>query len=491
MKVRSVEREVAIKFLKGKKMDVDRAHKLLTNYQNMIRVRHFEKVTVKDVAEELRTGKMYIPGGTDRNGAQIVVIDATKHDPTKFSHEETIRLAFYTGQKATENPAVWDHGLTLLVNMSGYTWVQWDLALQRQILSLFTENIPARVKNILLFDPPWWIATIVRLVSPFLKEKMRNRLQIVNKDRLRNFIDATHIPIVFGGNCMYDHEAFVAECAETERQKEDYLREMELGNQETREATVQKTPEMTMEAVLPAEEARLLESEREKARALIAERLQQLKESVPRNKLTDSKDFINLLRYRSTRLSIDMSLCLNTIQPPRPPPKDGEKPSPIEEVPGESYEPEVMRERMRRDIEARIAERNPEGGFGGSPLFDWKDDVEDGRGKSRTSKVPTVSVTSRIMVQPPAPEMEMERAPSPEMEMEQPPIMVDGPSPPPSPAPAPPPLSPSPSPGPFLSESTPSPVPKLPKRRPPRRRSNESVSHRNAHLDSSYQIQPS
>lgn len=364
MRVRNIDRLTAMKFLMGRKMDVDRAHLLLTNYQRIILERHFESVVVTDVAKELKSAKMYIPGSTDRNKAQLLVIDATKHDPAAFSHDDTIRLAFFMGHKVTERPSVWEHGLTLIVNLSGYTWAQWDMALQRQILGLFTDNIPARVKNILLFDAPWWISSLVRIVSPFLKQKMRERLQLCDKDNIQNWVEAANLPVQFGGRLQYDHEGFMERCIEDIG--EDQFRHKLHLNTEGREITAvpieelfEVLPESLLSKKIDLEPSKreALEQERADAVTLFEERIEMLKESSKNNRVKEHKDFFHLLRYRATRLSLDLSMLQQ-----RPQPNMSEShsvksvsESPITEIPGEDTDPDALRKRIKKDIEAKIA----------------------------------------------------------------------------------------------------------------------------------------
>lgn len=365
MKVRGVDHETAMKFLMGRKMDVDRAHLLLNNYQATVRARHFDNVTITDVVKELQTQKMYIPGSTDRNKAHLLVIDATKHDPSAFTHDDTMRLAFFMGQKATERPGCWEHGLTLIINMQDYTWAQFDLALQRQILALFTDNIPARVKNILLYDPPWWVSALVRMVSPFLKQKMRDRLQICDKDRIRNFIDPAKLPMQFGGQLQYDHEAFIQRCIEGVG-KELFRQRLHLDEQgvEMTVVPVEKLVSVLPPAMLtkkvdlsPKQQDELHE-QRAQTISLISARIEALKEGRKINRVGQDQALLSrLIAHRASRLSLDvaqLSMPSGDLSETSKRLRRSLGDSPLAEVPGEDYEPGALKKRIRKSLEASI-----------------------------------------------------------------------------------------------------------------------------------------
>lgn len=377
MKVRGVTQPVALKFLLGRKMDVERAHLLLNNYQRTILERHFEKLTITDVVKELWTEKMFIPSGKDRNGASLFVIDMTKHEPEKFTRDDTIRLAFFMGEKATERPTVWANGLTIIVNLSGFTWAQFDSALAQDILGLFTENVPARVKNILLFDPPWWISAMVKLVSPFLKEKMRSRLGICDKDSIRRYLTVDQTPKMFGGTLPYDHETFIQHCIE-DVGDDVYRKKLHLDEQ-GREITAVPIEEIkqAIAVVEPAgpklqldpELAEALKNEREEAIKAINVRLASLKEGVHENsKAKDPAEFLHLLRYRATRLSLDMSdfqgFLINGPEPNKPSRRSRARAASVTEAilmehSDDNYDdPEALQERIKQDIKRSIAIKN-------------------------------------------------------------------------------------------------------------------------------------
>lgn len=361
---RKVSKEVATKFLLGRKMDEDRANLLLNNYQRTVLLRHFENITIADVKRQLDTGLMYVPGTKDRNGAHLVVLDATKHDPARFTADDTMRTAFFMGEQATARPTSWDSGLTLIVIMRGFQWSQWDLALQKSILELFTNNIPARVKNILLFDPPWWISTLVRIVSPFMKEKMRARMQIVDEASIRTFIERDQIPDVLGGHHHHDQEAYIDRCIENGVGREQLHKALHQDEQ-GREITVLPLDEIeSLLGVGPGHtklspgQQQEVDAERTELLANIDARMTAL-ESYRDHEITvrSLDELVHLYPDAKGRIRIDAkdwSAALNNR--PQPNQKDEADRTPFDETSADDYgDPAAMKARMKRDIERNMA----------------------------------------------------------------------------------------------------------------------------------------
>lgn len=298
-------RGVALKFNLGRKFVTSRVEECYQNYQRTIQQHHFETVTVSDVLDELRTQKMYIPGSRDREGAALFVINAGKHVPGRFPPASTLKLAFYCGEVLIADPKTSQIGITIISNMEGMQWSNFDLQFQRSIIDFFQANIPARVKNILLYRCPWWVTMMVRMVSPFLKQKMRERIHIVEAGGLTAFVDEGNLPAELGGSLQYDHEAFI---------KKEMARTVDTGFLSTSAApdpqeadfgpTRFHTPPpgttMLVERVVSED----LQRERQRIIEELDERIRQHSEHMKSHALPS--DIVKMLRSRATRMALDI-----------------------------------------------------------------------------------------------------------------------------------------------------------------------------------------
>lgn len=203
-------RFTAVKFCFGRKFELQRIFPLYEGYRAIVKERNLENITATDVLQELRTQKMYIPGTRDKKGAALFVVQANKHVIGQFPPESTIKLAFYLGECVTASLKTQRNGLTLIIDLTGTEWASFDANFMAEIIGFFQNHIPAAVKNILIWRAPWWIKTAIQIVSPFLKEKMRKRINLCdNLYGLLEFIDESDLPMEFGGSFEYDHDQFI------------------------------------------------------------------------------------------------------------------------------------------------------------------------------------------------------------------------------------------------------------------------------------------
>ena len=203
-------RFTAVKFCFGRKFELNRVFPLYEGYRAIVQERGLQNLTAAQVLHELRTQKMFIPGTRDKKGAALFVVQASKHVIGQFPPESTIKLAFYLGECLTASLKTQKNGITLIIDLSGTEWSTFDANFMAEIINFFQNHIPAAVKNILIWRAPWWIRTAIKIVSPFLKEKMRKRIKMCdNLFGLLEFVSEADLPTEFGGAFEYDHDFFI------------------------------------------------------------------------------------------------------------------------------------------------------------------------------------------------------------------------------------------------------------------------------------------
>lgn len=312
-----VSNEISLRFLLGRKWDKDRADTLLDNYIKLKTEKAFEKLTVSEVMDELQTGKLKILGTKAKDGSAILMIDAVKHTPGQFSDSSTLKLSFYMAEVITQEVETQRDGITVLCNMDGLNWEQSDYAFYRDVIQLFQNNFPCRVKNIIVFRPPWWIKMLIGFVSPFMKPKMRNRIHMESEiEKILDWIEEANLPSEFGGTFTYDHDAFVkrqlakASTAKIAgimgKKEENHLEEVPLDDK------------VTVDETLAGE----LVEEREKAVKELDAAIQKRRQS-----LTSQQrpiDFTKLARSKAARMNMSladtMPFSISMVTPQAPPP---------------------------------------------------------------------------------------------------------------------------------------------------------------------------
>src|SRR5690606_30403898 len=85
-------------------------------------------------------------------------------------------------------------GCTFVVEGSSMKFRNFDPRLERAVLSSVQNCMPARVKKILVIEPPFFFNIIWKVVRLMLKEKIRGRLSVISSSQLIDHIPVESIP---------------------------------------------------------------------------------------------------------------------------------------------------------------------------------------------------------------------------------------------------------------------------------------------------------
>lgn len=306
-------RFTAVKFCFGRKFDLARIYPLYEGYMEVMKARGLQNISAAQVLPEMRTQKMYIPGSRDRKGAALFIVQASKHVIGQFPPESTIKLAYYLGDRLTASLKTQRNGITLIIDLNGTEWSNFDANFMAEIIGFFQNHIPAAVKNILIWRAPWWIRTAIKIVSPFLKEKMRKRIKLCdNLFALLEFVAESDLPVEFGGSFEYDHDYFIRkELAKTS--SDDILSALTEEANSNSSTQVDFAGKSTLqmsgaECAFPSE----LEEELQKERSALIEDLDDRIEFVRRNSLDSDINYYpvpiyDLMQNKIYRLTLDVT----------------------------------------------------------------------------------------------------------------------------------------------------------------------------------------
>lgn len=60
--------------------------------------------------------------------------------------------------------------------MSGSSLNNFELTLSKKLLGILRDGYPARLKAVYVVTPPLWFKTMYKILTPFLKDKIRDRV---------------------------------------------------------------------------------------------------------------------------------------------------------------------------------------------------------------------------------------------------------------------------------------------------------------------------
>ncbi|XP_071009265.1 tyrosine-protein phosphatase non-receptor type 9-like isoform X2 [Oncorhynchus clarkii lewisi] len=148
---------------------------------------------------ELLSGKFTVLSVRDPSGASIALYTAKLHHPNKTGNHVVLQALFYLLDRAVESFETQRNGLVFIYDMAGSNYTNFELDLSKKILNLLKGAFPARLKKVLIVGAPVWFRVPYNLLSLLLKEKLRERVQMVKMSDLRQHLPRDCLPEHLGG----------------------------------------------------------------------------------------------------------------------------------------------------------------------------------------------------------------------------------------------------------------------------------------------------
>uniref|UniRef100_A0A8C6ZBN5 Tyrosine-protein phosphatase non-receptor type 9 n=1 Tax=Nothoprocta perdicaria TaxID=30464 RepID=A0A8C6ZBN5_NOTPE len=197
---------VAVKFLMARKFDVLRAIELFHCYretrlrEGIVKLKPHEE----PLRSELLSGKFTILSARDPSGASIALFTAKLHHPSKSVQHVVLQALFYLLDRAVESFETQRNGLVFIYDMAGSQYTNFELDLSKKILNLLKGAFPARLKKVFIVGAPMWFRVPYSIISLLLKEKLRERVQMVKMSELKEHLPRECLPEYLGGSLKLD-----------------------------------------------------------------------------------------------------------------------------------------------------------------------------------------------------------------------------------------------------------------------------------------------
>ncbi|KAM6351088.1 tyrosine-protein phosphatase non-receptor type 9-like isoform 1-T1 [Alca torda] len=197
---------VAVKFLMARKFDVLRAIELFHSYretrlkEGIVKLKPHEE----PLRSELLSGKFTILSVRDPSGASIALFTAKLHHPSKSVQHVVLQALFYLLDRAVESFETQRNGLVFIYDMAGSQYTNFELDLSKKILNLLKGAFPARLKKVFIVGAPMWFRVPYSIISLLLKEKLRERVQMVKMSELKEHLPQECLPEYLGGSLKLD-----------------------------------------------------------------------------------------------------------------------------------------------------------------------------------------------------------------------------------------------------------------------------------------------
>lgn len=142
----------------------------------------------------------------------IALFSAGKHSPTETTHQTTLQGVVYQLDVALDDYDTQRNGIIFIYNMTGSKYTNFDYDLSQKILNLLKGAYPARLKKVLIVTAPLWFKAPFRILQLFVREKLRDRVHMINASQLPQHIPKECLPEELGGTLRIDHGTWLAHC---------------------------------------------------------------------------------------------------------------------------------------------------------------------------------------------------------------------------------------------------------------------------------------
>lgn len=218
--------KTALKFLISRKFDVQRAvqlyqmHEVTRLREGLVNINPIDPALIN----ELTSGKFTIYRQRDPSNSAIAVFTAKLHSTDKSSsskqnqlskkniHRYTLQGIVFQLDSALEDIITQRNGIVFIYNMVDSDYSNFDYELCQKILNLLKGAYPAKLKKVLIVNPPLWFRAPFHFLRLIVREKLRDRVTLLTTDQLPEHIPYEALGQDLGGSYRHDHQAWLDEC---------------------------------------------------------------------------------------------------------------------------------------------------------------------------------------------------------------------------------------------------------------------------------------
>ncbi|XP_017474739.1 PREDICTED: clavesin-2-like isoform X1 [Rhagoletis zephyria] len=196
------------RFLYAKKFDCEAALDLLIKYllykENNKHILQKLSIFDENIQTSLRDGNPSVLKQRDRKGRKVLTFAAANWDTNKYSMEDVFRALLLSFDKLLENVENQALGFVVIVDWTNFTYKQ-STHISAKTLKLMIEGLqdcmPVKFKGIHFIGQPWYVDVVLRVIKPFLNEKIKRRLLVhgTNLTTLHSMVSKDILPPDLGG----------------------------------------------------------------------------------------------------------------------------------------------------------------------------------------------------------------------------------------------------------------------------------------------------
>jgi len=227
-----INEQMVVQALMARKFEEPRAFELLTNSVKW-RKEHGIKLFLplsEEIATELKTEKVVIPPlSRDKEGSQVVYYKPGLSKQYPVSPQTFCLSAYYLLQLSIRDQLTQRRGFLFICDLRGTKLSQVDRKLVRAILGMLSNKFPARLKKVLLLEPPSFFNFAFRILRPVIPSKYLEKIATAKLDDLPGYIDTDRLLVDFGGTLQFDPGEYI-DSLFRQQQEEENEEDVKEGN---------------------------------------------------------------------------------------------------------------------------------------------------------------------------------------------------------------------------------------------------------------------
>lgn len=140
-------------------------------------------------------------GGIDKEGYTILGLKANAFLPKKYESENVLLKSFFLFlNMVSEDLNVLRNGVIFVGDMKKFGFKNFSKELETLFVEILQNVYPLRLHAMYMVDSPKLLEIALKVMRPLMKQKMKERMFIVNRKKLNANVSNEVMPILIGGS---------------------------------------------------------------------------------------------------------------------------------------------------------------------------------------------------------------------------------------------------------------------------------------------------
>ncbi|XP_021961642.1 alpha-tocopherol transfer protein-like isoform X2 [Folsomia candida] len=206
----AIDDKLLLGFLRGKKKNLDSTISCLEKYIDMRTVKYatFTRTYRPSTISALNIGVLRLLKKLDNNGRVVLVVTCNNWQPSQTPLEELIASSLFIMDEGIRTHFSIGNELVVIFDCKGLGFDQARRLTPSYVimgLDMFLKCLPSRPKAFHVVHAGYLMHGLYRMVHPFLKKKLQDRVHVHAKlTQLADHVPASILPTKLGGEMLED-----------------------------------------------------------------------------------------------------------------------------------------------------------------------------------------------------------------------------------------------------------------------------------------------